>query len=205
MNHISLDDTPVAPGKIVCVGRNYLEHIRELGNETPAQMVVFNKPNSSISERLYAARDGEALHYEGEICFLMRGGAPYAVGFGLDLTRRELQSTLKARGLPWERAKAFDGAACFSRFTALGDIALETLSLELEINGELRQQGGYELMMHKPDAIFAGIAEFMTLQDDDIVMTGTPQGVGQVSAGDRFVGRIRSGERELVSHSWVAE
>lgn len=205
MNHINLDNTAVAPGKIVCIGRNYLEHIRELGNETPAQMVVFNKPNSSISERLYAARDGESLHYEGEICFLMRGGAPHAVGFGLDLTRRELQSTLKAKGLPWERAKAFDGAACFSRFTALGDTALDTLSLELEINGELRQQGGYELMMHKPNAIFADIAEFMTLQDDDIVMTGTPQGVGQVSAGDRFVGRVLSGERELVSQRWTAE
>ena len=205
MNQLRLDATQVRPGKIVCVGRNYLEHIRELGNETPAQMVVFNKPNSAISERLFAARDGESLHYEGEICFLVRGGGLHAVGFGLDLTRRELQSTLKAKGLPWERAKAFDGAACFSSFTALGDTDLTSLSLELEINGELRQQGGYELMMHKPDAVLAEIAAFMTLHDDDIIMTGTPQGVGQVTPGDRFVGRVKSGDTELVSRTWIAE
>ncbi|MDJ0777190.1 MAG: fumarylacetoacetate hydrolase family protein [Gammaproteobacteria bacterium] len=205
MNRLSLDTSQVTPAKIVCVGRNYLEHIRELGNATPTQMVVFNKPNSAISERLYSQRDGESLHYEGEICFLVRDGQLHAVGFGLDLTRRELQSTLKAGGLPWERAKAFDGAACFSSFTALGDTAIASLRLELEINGELRQQGGYELMMHKPDAILADIAAFMTLHDDDVIMTGTPQGVGQVAAGDRFVGRILSGDRELVSQAWVAE
>ena len=205
MNQVRLEATHVTPGKIVCVGRNYLEHIRELGNETPEQMVVFNKPNSAISERLFAQRDGEPLHYEGEICFLLKNDDLHAVGFGLDLTRRELQSHLKSRGLPWERAKAFDGAACFSSFTALGDTDIASLSLELEINGELRQQGGYELMMHKPDAILADIAEFMTLQDDDIVMTGTPQGVGQVSPGDRFVGRVLAGDTELVSQSWIAE
>ncbi len=205
MNQVQLNGDRVTPGKIVCVGRNYLEHIRELGNQTPAQMVVFNKPNSSISERLYAERDGEALHYEGEICFLVRDARLHAVGFGIDLTRRELQSALKDKGLPWERAKAFDGAACFSGFTALGDTDVTSLSLELEINGALRQQGGYDLMMHKPDAILSDIAKFMTLQDDDIVMTGTPQGVGQVAPGDRFVGRIKSGDTELVSQSWIAE
>ncbi len=205
MNQLRLDATHFRPGKIVCVGRNYLEHIRELGNQTPTQMVVFNKPNSAISERLFAQRDGEALHYEGEICFLVRDSRLHAVGFGIDLTRRELQSTLKDKGLPWERAKAFDGAACFSRFTALGDTDLASLTLELEINGELRQQGGYALMMHKPEAILDDIAGFMTLQDDDVIMTGTPQGVGRVAAGDRFVGRIKSGDTELVSQTWIAE
>ncbi len=205
MNQLRLDATHVTPGKIVCVGRNYLEHIRELGNQTPTQMVVFNKPNSAISGRLFAQCEGEALHYEGEICFLVRNTRLHAVGFGIDLTRRELQSELKGKGLPWERAKAFDGAACFSHFTELGDTRLESLSLELEINGELRQQGGYALMMHKPDAILADIASFMTLQDDDVIMTGTPKGVGQVAPGDRFVGRIMSDDTELVSQTWIAE
>ena len=204
MKTIRLENEQVAPSKVVCIGRNYLEHIRELGNETPDDMVIFNKPNSAISTTLRAAID-EPLHYEGEICFMLRNGDLHAVGFGLDLTRRGLQSKLKAKGLPWERAKAFDGAACFSDFVTLGDTALESLSLQLEVDGELRQDGGYELMMYKPAQILDGIAEFMSLEDGDIVMTGTPSGVGQVNAGERFVGRILSAGRELVSHEWLAE
>ncbi len=108
-----LDGAAVTPSKIVCVGRNYVAHIEELGNEIPEQMVVFNKPNSAIGDTLYANL-GEPLHYESELAFMVRAGQLAAVAFGLDLTRRELQSRLKHRGLPWERAKAFDGAALFS-------------------------------------------------------------------------------------------
>jgi len=205
MNSIKLDSERFTPSKIVCVGRNYLEHIRELGNETPDEMVIFNKPNSSISSTLHATRDGEVLHYEGEICFMRRNGMLHGVGFGLDLTRRELQSKLKAKGLPWERAKAFDGAACFSDFVSLGDTDISSLSLQLEVDGELRQDGGYDLMMHKPAQILAGIQAFMSLEDGDIIMTGTPKGVGQVAAGERFVGRILADGRELVCHEWVVE
>ena len=204
MKTIRIGDEAVAHSKIVCVGRNYLEHIRELGNETPEQMVIFNKPNSAMSSALRAESE-EPLHYEGEICFTVRDGRYHAVGFGLDLTRRELQSRLKAKGLPWERAKAFDGAACFSDFVELGETPFETLSLELEVDGDMRQAGGYELMMHKPDAILAGIEAFMSLDDGDIVMTGTPKGVGQVAKGEKFVGRIKSGNTVLVEHSWIAE
>jgi len=205
MNSLKIDSQGFTPSKIVCVGRNYLEHIKELGNETPEAMVIFNKPNSSISETLYAERDGEPLHYEGEICFMLGDGALQGVGFGLDLTRRELQSKLKSKGLPWERAKAFDGAACFSDFVSLGDIDIGSLSLQLEVDGNLRQDGGYELMMHKPDEILAGIQAFMTLEDGDIIMTGTPKGVGQVQAGERFVGRILAAGRELLSREWQVE
>ncbi|MCP4472372.1 MAG: fumarylacetoacetate hydrolase family protein [Gammaproteobacteria bacterium] len=204
MKTIRLESEQIAPSKIVCIGRNYLEHIQELGNETPDDMVIFNKPNSSLSETLYAARD-EALHYEGEICFMVRENLLYGVGFGLDLTRRELQSKLKDKGLPWERAKAFDGAACFSDFVQLGNTDLASLSLRLEINGELRQHGGYPLMMYKPVQILAGIQRFMSLEDGDIIMTGTPKGVGQVQPGDRFVGSIRAGDQVLVSHEWLAQ
>ena len=204
MNRLNIDSESFTPSKIVCVGRNYLEHIRELGNETPAAMVIFNKPNSSISQQLLAASDGEALHYEGEICFMVRNGELYGVGFGLDLTRRELQSYLKSKGLPWERAKAFDGAACFSDFLSLGDTDITGLSLQLEVDGELRQDGGYALMMHKPAQILAGIEEFMHLEDGDIIMTGTPRGVGQVSPGEHFVGRILAAGEVLITHEWLA-
>ncbi len=204
MQNLKLGSQEFTPSKIVCIGRNYLEHIRELGNETPDAMVIFNKPNSAISERLGVEKNGETLHYEGEICFSVHGGTLHGVGFGLDLTRRELQSKLKARGLPWERAKAFDGAACFSDFVELDGIDLTTLSLRLEVDGVLRQHGGYDLMMHKPDRILAGIGEFMNLEDGDIIMTGTPKGVGQVFAGEVFTGRILSSGNELVNREWQA-
>lgn len=205
MNSLKMDSECLTPSKIICVGRNYLEHIRELGNETPDEMVIFNKPNSSISSRLHALRDGEALHYEGEICFMLLGGALHGVGFGLDLTRRELQSKLKSGGLPWERAKAFDGAACFSDFVSLNDTEIESLSLQLEVDGNLRQDGGYDLMIHKPHQILAGIQAFMSLEDGDVIMTGTPAGVGRVAAGERFVGKILADGRELVSQEWLVE
>ena len=204
MNTIQLESEQIAPSKIVCIGRNYLEHIRELGNETPDEMVIFNKTNSSISKHLLAFRD-EPLHYEGEICFMVRNGRLDAVGFGMDLTKRELQSRLKGKGLPWERAKSFDGAACFSSFVRLGGTPVESLSLQLEVNGELRQEGGYELMMYKPEQILAGIQRFMSLEDGDVIMTGTPSGVGQIEAGERFVGSVRSAQQVLVSQEWLAQ
>ena len=204
MNTIQIGDHTTTPSKIVCIGRNYLEHIRELGNETPAAMVIFVKPNSAVTSTLQA-ESGEPLHYEAEICLLVQNGQYQAVGFGLDLTRRELQSQLKAKGLPWERAKAFDGAACFSHFVDLADHPIESLSLELEVNGEIRQAGGYELMMHKPADILAEIKTFMSLEDGDIVMTGTPKGVGPVNPGEIFTGRIKSNLTILLEHSWVAQ
>lgn len=204
MNSIRIGEDTVTPAKVVCIGRNYLEHIRELGNETPEEMLIFSKPNSAISSQLQA-EFGEPLHYESEICFLLCAGALHGVGFGLDLTRRELQSRLKEKGLPWERAKGFDGAACLSDFVLLGDTDVTSLSLELEIDGELRQSGGYDLMMHKPDEIVAGIEEFMALQDNDIIMTGTPKGVGQIERGQRFTGRVKSGDTVLVEQTWIAE
>ncbi len=203
MNTVTLDSKPIATSKIVCVGRNYLEHIQELGNETPDSMVIFAKPNSSISTQLQA-NVGEPLHYEGEICFAVKDSLLHAVGFGLDLTRRELQSQLKSKGLPWERAKAFDGAACFSDFVSIDDADIESLTMALTINGRDAQQGGYPLMIYKPQQILQEILSFMTLNDGDIIMTGTPKGVGTVTAGDHFVGSISLSGRVLVSQEWTA-
>ena len=100
MKTINVNDQPVTPSKIVCVGRNYVAHVEELGNEIPDQMVVFNKPNSAISDILHSQMDGELLHYEGELCFVVNSGRLHAIGFGLDLTKRELQSRLKEKSLP---------------------------------------------------------------------------------------------------------
>ena len=181
MKKVKVGRRKVTPSKIVCIGRNYVEHIEELGNEIPENLVIFLKPNSAISEELQAFHE-EPLHYEGELCFIFEEGRFSAVGFGLDLTKRDLQSRLKVKGLPWERAKAFDGAVVFSPFVPMADID-PSLALELDIDGGNMQSGDISLMIYKPDTILAEISTFMTLEDGDIVMTGTPKGVGVVHAG----------------------
>ena len=204
MQTITVNGQPVTPSKVVCVGRNYVAHIEELGNEMPEDMVVFNKPNSAITDILRSQMGGEPLHYEGELCFMVKAGALHAVGFGLDLTKRELQSRLKEKSLPWERAKAFDGAALFSEFVSLPE-NLESLSLELTVDGAPRQDGGVELMMYPPEAILDELAAFITLEDGDIIMTGTPAGVGGIHTGERFEAQVLAAGRSLLSATWVAQ
>ncbi len=204
LHTVTVCNAPATPSKIVCIGRNYAAHAAELGNEIPDEMVVFLKPNSAIGDTLHAQNGGEPLHYEGEIVFAVANGQPAAVGFGLDLTRRALQSTLKGKGLPWERAKAFDGAALFSDFVALPD-DIDALEVLLEVNGDTRQRGGVPLMLYRPATIFAQLQSFLTLEDGDLVMTGTPQGVGEVGAGERFTGSVLYRGATLVSATWVAQ
>ncbi|NIY90764.1 fumarylacetoacetate hydrolase family protein [Vibrio diazotrophicus] len=204
MNSVRLDEQHVYPSKVVCVGRNYVEHIKELNNAIPEQMVVFNKPNSSVTSLLNSYHQ-ETLHYETEICFMIKDGQYAAVGLGLDLTKREQQSVLKKQGLPWERAKAFDGSAVFSRFIPLEGIDIASLHLELLINCVRVQAGGVEQMMFKPDVILQELKSYTTLFDGDIIMTGTPQGVGEVHRGDVFLGRLKSGDTTLIEIEWPAE
>ncbi len=204
MQQISFDGRAVTPSKIVCIGRNYVAHIEELGNEVPEDMVVFNKPNSAITDILRSQMAGEVLHYEGELAFLVEGGTLAGVGFGLDLTKRGLQSRLKEKGLPWERAKAFDGAALFSDFAPLKG-RLEDLTLQLEVDGTLRQSGGVPLMIYKPDTILRELAHYTTLDDGDIIMSGTPAGVGEIHTGEEFSGRVLQKGRVLAAATWVAQ
>lgn len=202
MNSVNLDGKSITPSKVICIGRNYVDHIHELGNEIPDDMVVFIKPNSAISDELTSFHH-EQLHYEGEICLMVIGGEFRAVGFGLDLTKRQLQSELKSKGLPWERAKAFDGSAVMGDFISVDNID-DSLSLSLAIDGEVIQQGGIALMMYKPQQILASLKVLFTLEDGDIVMTGTPKGVGEVKAGAKFDGRIIENGRTLNCSKWLA-
>ena len=204
MNSIKVDGKCVIPSKVVCVGRNYVEHIKELNNEIPSSMVLFMKPNSAITDSLHTVKQ-TPLHYEGEISFLIRSGKIYAVGFGLDLTDRTLQNELKTKGLPWERAKAFDGAAVMSEFVTIRESEIENLSMQLWINDTLVQEGGVDLMIYKPQNILEEINTFMTLEENDIVMTGTPKGVGSFAKDDVFVGKIFTSEKELISRTWVVQ
>lgn len=203
MKTVRVDGKSVAPSKVVCIGRNYVEHIKELNNEMPSSMVLFMKPNSALSNEL-TTRSQTTLHYEGEISFLIQNGAIHAVAFGLDLTDRALQSELKGKGLPWERAKSFDGAAVMSEFVSIDASSIDSLTLQLWINDVLVQEGGVDLMIHKPLAVIAEINSFSTLIDNDIVMSGTPKGVGSYQKGDSFVGKIFSAGKEIISHTWIA-
>ncbi|MEZ9423634.1 fumarylacetoacetate hydrolase family protein [Vibrio lentus] len=191
------------PTKVLCVGRNYVDHIEELNNVIPDAMVVFNKPSTSVTSSLSSFHQ-EALHYEAEICFIVENGEYSAVGLGLDLTKRELQSSLKAKGLPWERAKAFDGSAVFSRFLPTDNLDLTDLNLELFINCVRVQKGHVEQMLYSPESILKELSLYTTLLDGDVVMTGTPKGVGEVHRGDIFLGRLKCGEVTLIEIEWIA-
>lgn len=207
MNTITYMNTLLIPSKVVCVGRNYAKHIAELNNVNTGDMVIFIKSNNSITNTLYAYHQ-EPLHYEAELCFLVKNGELSGVGFGLDLTKRGLQSALKAKGLPWERAKSFDRSAVLSEFVAL-PAGIAGLSLELWISDELRQQGGVANMLFSPQEVLDDLKTFLTLEDGDVLMTGTPEGVGVIDSGDQFVGRIFYDEEHekklLLEVSWLAQ
>lgn len=201
-NFIMLSEERIFPSKIVCVGRNYVEHIKELNNEMPENLVLFNKPNSALSgELLYF---GEHCRFEGEICFLIKDKKIDAIGFGLDLTKADVQNYLKSKSLPWERAKAFDNSAVMSEFIKFnGDI--KDIKMKLFINNILVQEANYELMIYKPDVILNEIQTFMSLEDDDIIMSGTPKGVGNYKIGDEFIGQIYLKDEMILEQKWVVK
>ena len=202
MSTITFNGREIRPGKVICVGKNYAAHISEMNSVPAENMVVFMKPATAIGTELYAVMD-EPLHYEGEICLLVQQGMIAGVGFGLDLTKRETQSKLKAAGLPWERSKAFTGSALFSEFVP-APADLSELGVELIVDDTTRQKGDVSLMLYPPDIILAELKQFLLLEDFDVIMTGTPAGVGAVQPGEQFVGRILAGKQTLTSGTWLA-
>jgi len=202
MKSVEYSNKTIIPSKVVCIGRNYVEHIKELNNETPDSMVVFNKPNSAITDKLYYFSSD--TRFEGEICFLIENSKITGVGFGLDLTKADIQNKMKSKGLPWERAKSFDGSSVLSKFVAYdGD---ETkLRLELFINDKLIQYANYNLMIYKPKEMIEEIESFMSLENGDIIMSGTPKGVANYNIGDLFCGKVFSGDELLVESKWIVD
>ena len=198
MQYIDFEGKHINPCKIVCIGRNYIEHVHELNNEIPDEPVYFIKPNSSISSTIHYK---QGLHYEGELSFLIKNKKIVGVGFGLDLTLRDIQTKLKAKGLPWERAKAFKGAAVFSQFVRQD--STEGLQIKLYKNGSLVQMGDVSLMLYKPDFLLEDIDKIFGLEDYDIVMSGTPKGVGQIDPLDRLEGVVEQNGHIIISHSWT--
>jgi len=200
MQTILYENQTITPSKIICVGRNYVEHIKELNNETPDTMVLFNKPNTAITSELKYIQ--EDCRFEGEICFLIQNTQIVGIGFGLDLTKANLQNKMKSKGLPWERAKGFDGSAVLSSFVKLqGDI--KSIEMKLLLNGTVVQHANYDLMIYKPTQILEEIQTFMTLEDGDIIMSGTPKGVATYKKNDVFLAVIYVESKIVIKEEFV--
>lgn len=193
------NDKSLPTGKVVCVGRNYADHAEELNNPIPTEPVLFIKPASSVSALsepvLLPQKFGE-IHYEAELAVLIGAtltdaseaqaeAAICGLGLGLDLTRRDVQSTLKEKRLPWELAKAFDGSCVLSPFV-LPEFDLTDLHYELAVNGDVRQKGQTRQMLNPVLALVSHISQTFTLHPGDVVLTGTPKGVGQLHDGDEL-------------------
>jgi acylpyruvate hydrolase len=195
--------------KILCIGRNYADHISELNNERPSEPVVFLKPDTAIlkdNEPFYHPDFSKDIHHEVEIVLKINKvgkniEAKFAhkyydeIGIGIDFTARDLQSKLKEKGLPWEKAKAFDNSAPISGFVPKSQFTdLKNLNFHLEINGEIRQKGNTEMMLWNFDEIIAEISKYFTLKTGDLIFTGTPAGVGKVNIGDRLMAFVEGVE-----------
>jgi 2-keto-4-pentenoate hydratase/2-oxohepta-3-ene-1,7-dioic acid hydratase in catechol pathway len=199
MQSIQYTNQTIIPSKVICVGRNYVEHIKELNNETPDTMVLFNKPNSAITHELQYIQ--EDCRFEGEICFLIKDKQIEGIGFGLDLTKAGIQNKMKEKGLPWERAKGFDGSAVLSTFVPFdGDI--KTIEMKLFRNGSLVQHATYDLMIYKPDKILSEIQTFMSLEDGDVIMSGTPKGVSTYERDDVFLAEVYVDAKRVVKEEF---
>ena len=197
---IILNNDSFRPGKVICVGRNYVKHIEELNNEFPCEMVLFQKSASSISRHLF--HPIKSCRFEAEICLLIKDKKVHAVGAGLDLTLDKVQNTLKAKGLPWERAKNFKNAAVFSDFVYFN--AQSKLNMKLYKNEKLQQDAKEEKMIYPMSEILSQSEEVFGLEDNDVIMTGTPEGVDSFSIGDKFRIELYADDEHLLTHSWVA-
>lgn len=190
--------------KIICIGRNYSEHIRELGNETPEEPVIFIKPDSAVlrnNSPFFIPAFSNDVHYEAEIFVKIQkhgkaiptafaGGYYDEVGLGIDFTARDLQNQLKSKGLPWEKAKGFDHSAVIGKTFQKSEFQLQQQEFRLIKNGEVVQHGNSKDMIHSIDEIISYVSHFFSLKKGDLIFTGTPSGVGPVKAGDHLEGYL---------------
>ena len=191
--------------KIICIGRNYAKHIEELQNEKPVNPVIFMKPDSAIlakGQPFFIPPFSNDIHYEVEVLVKINKVGKYIeekfahkyydeIGLGIDFTARDLQNQLKDKGLPWEKAKGFDGSAVIGAFFPKENLGnLTNLKFTLSKNNELVQDGNTNAMLWKIDELISYVSQFFTLKKGDIIFTGTPEGVGKVCENDELIGTI---------------
>ena len=194
--------------KIICIGRNYAKHIEELANERPESPVVFLKPDSAILPRknpFFIPPFSDDVHYEVEVLVKINKVGKHIskrfahkyyneIGLGIDFTARDVQAKCKEKGLPWEKAKAFDGSAVVGEFYPKEQFDLENISFQLLQNDKIVQNGNSNAMLWKIDELIAYVSQYFTLKKGDIIYTGTPAGVGQVFENDVLKGIIEGKE-----------
>ena len=191
--------------KIICIGRNYADHAKELGNAVPSEPMFFCKPDSAILPKgnpFFIPEWSNEIHYEVEVVFKVNRLGKYIqpehalkyvseIGLGIDFTARDLQEELEKKGFPWEKAKGFDGSAVLGeQWISMNDIDLENLSFGLKKNGEWVQQGNTKDMIFNIQSLISHVSQYMTLKIGDLIYSGTPQGVGRVDPGDELEGWI---------------
>ncbi|MBS1573003.1 MAG: fumarylacetoacetate hydrolase family protein [Bacteroidetes bacterium] len=199
--------------KIICIGRNYSEHAKELGNEIPENPVIFLKPDTAIlkGKDFYIPEFSKDIHYELEVVLKISKGGKYIltenahkhydeIGLGIDFTARDLQNQLKEKGLPWELAKGFDGSAVVSEFIPKNNFELGQLHFELKKNQQSVQMGNTNRMLFSFDEIIAFVSQYFTLRVGDIIFTGTPKGVAKVEENDHLEGYL---EGNKILDVWI--
>jgi acylpyruvate hydrolase len=192
--------------KIICIGRNYADHAKELGNALPSEPLFFCKPDSAILAKgnpFFIPDWSDDIHYEIEILFKINRLGKYIqqehalkyiseIGIGIDFTARDVQEELKKKGLPWEKAKGFDGSAVIAeKWLPVEEMNLSDLKFGLKKNGEWVQQGNTKDMIFRIEQLIEHVSQYMTLKIGDIIFSGTPQGVGPVKSGDVLEGYIQ--------------
>ena len=193
--------------KIICIGRNYAKHIAELNNEKPDSPVIFLKPDTALlknNDPFYYPSFSNDVHYETELLVKIKKEGKFIeeqfahkyydeIGLGVDFTARDLQTKLKTKGLPWDLAKGFNGAAVVSEFFPKSEFEnVQNINFELKVNEELRQKGNTGSMLYTIDQFISYISTYFTLKTGDILFTGTPEGVGPVTIGDRLEGYVEN-------------
>lgn len=193
--------------KILAIGRNYVEHIKELNNERPDEPVIFTKPDTALvrnNQPFYFPDFSTDIHYEVELVLRLgktgkniheKFANTYydAIGLGIDFTARDLQTKAKDKGLPWALAKGFDGSAPVSEFLPLSNFEdVNNIAFSLQIDGQVKQQGNSSLMLFSFNQIISYISKFITLRSGDLIFTGTPKGVGPIKIGNILEGYIEN-------------
>lgn len=194
--------------KIICIGRNYAKHIEELSNEKPDSPIVFLKPDSAILPKnnpFFIPPFSNEIQYEVEVLVKINKVGKYIdtkfahtyyqeIGLGIDFTARDIQTACKEKGLPWEKAKAFDGSAVVGTFYPKKKIDLGNLKFQLLKNGDIVQDGNTNAMLWKIDELISYVSQYFTLKKGDIIFTGTPEGVGKVEENDKLTGILNGKE-----------
>lgn len=188
--------------KIICIGRNYAEHAKEMKSAVPTEPVFFMKPDTALlkEEDFYIPEFSKELHHEIELVLKISKVGKHIeekfankyydeIGLGIDFTARDIQAKCKEKGLPWEKAKAFDNSAPIGKFIKKEELKnLNEINFELKINGESKQIGNSKDLIFSFDKVISYVSQFITLKQGDLIYTGTPEGVGPVKVGDKLEG-----------------